>query len=120
MRIYLKRKEMVYIVLLLAGSGLWLYVNHLFNAAYKKDDHVFKSSALKGKIVRLGSAKRDIVKLDNSNVEYRFNSEMSWFNHYNTFSNVADIGDSVNKDAFADTIYLKKKNTGQIIKFTFY
>ena len=120
MRIYLKKKEVVYIVLLLAGYALWLYVDHLFNASYKKDFHLFYSSTLKGKLVRLELAKSDIFKLDNAEREYKFNSNMSWFNNYRTFCQVADKGDSVYKDAWSDTIYLKKNNTGQIIKFTFY
>lgn len=98
--------------------ALWLISIPFFNRWQKKDFQIFYSSALKGKIVDVGGSKRDVFKLDNSKVQYRFSSNMSWFNHYQTFSDAADKGDSVYKAAWSDTIYLAKAN-GARYKFTF-
>ena len=118
MRINLKKKNVRNIALLGFFPALWLMSMPFFNRWQKKDFQIFYSSTLKGKIVHQGAAKRDILKLDNSEVEYRFTSNMSWFNHYQTFSQTAKKGDSVYKAALSDTIYLVKAN-GSRYKFTF-
>jgi len=92
MGINLKKKDVRNIALLGFFPALWLISMPFFNRWQKKDFQIFYSSALKGKIVHQGAAKRDILKLDNSEVEYRFTSNMSWFNHYQTFSQAAKKG----------------------------
>ena len=88
------------------------------NRQNKKDFQTFYSSPLKGKIFRLQTVKPEVLELDNSNVEYRFTSQMTWFNNNKTFSQTASMGDSVYKAAWSDTIYLKKAD-GTMYRFTF-
>jgi|SRR6185312_4929831 len=80
----------------------------------------FISDKIDGKITDVfGGTGGEGFRLSNSKNTYHFMSNNLYaFNHFVNFSLVAEIGDSVFKPSFADTLILKKKS-GKIYRFTF-
>ena len=84
--------------------------------AFKK----FNASNLKGKITYMTKVESsEFFILDNLDWEYSFTSIATKFSNNKTFSDIAVIGDSVIKAAYADTLTCYKKDTKQYLRFTF-
>jgi len=66
-----------------------------------------------------GGSGGERFRLNNSEHEYIFESKMSYLNNEYPFSEAAEIGDSVFKSSFSDTLTLIKKS-GKIYKYTFH
>jgi len=85
----------------------------------KKDHKIFLSSRLAGKLrIVSGSSGGEKFILNNSNQRYLFFSKLAYLNNYQSFADIAEIGDSIYKESFSDTLLLLKKS-GKIYKFTF-
>jgi hypothetical protein len=79
--------------------------------------HVFNSHTIAGRIIYLfSSVGGDRFRLDHSDQQYTFNS----ITHRDgtIFTAKADLGDSIYKKAFSDTLYLIKKDSTRY-QFTF-
>jgi hypothetical protein len=80
----------------------------------------FNSSVLKGRITYLySSSGGERIKLNNSGKKFTFFSVMSKVNNYSTFAEDAEIGDSVYKGAYSDTLYLFKSGSNRAKAYTF-
>jgi hypothetical protein len=111
-------------IMVLAGAAILVflvyYFQYLARSNFKRDFEKFNASELNGRLTyKYASKSGEKIRLDNQSTEYNFISDMTAFNDYSQFYAVAGIGDSVSKKPFADTLYLKKTKTGQVIKFTF-
>jgi len=85
----------------------------------KQDHKTFLSSRLAGKLkIVSGSSGGEKFILNNSNQRYLFYSKLAYLNNYKSFADLAEIGDSIFKESFSDTLFLVKKS-GKIYKFTF-
>ncbi len=85
----------------------------------KHDHEIFLSSRLAGKLkIVSGSSGGEVFILNNSNQRYLFYSKLAYLNNYQSFAELAEIGDSIFKESFSDTLFLVKKS-GKIYKFTF-
>jgi hypothetical protein len=97
----------------------YLILFFLFDRKGEEDLSIFISTRIEGVIVYVhGGSGGESFKLDNSKKTYNFISNMGLLNNYTPFSEATEIGDSVFKPSFADTLVLIKKS-GQIYRFTF-
>lgn len=85
----------------------------------KKDDLFFNSSRISGRLVDVyGGSGGDQFKVNNSEKGFKFQSILSVENHYDEFSRLAEIGDSVNKEPFRNTNLNKKIGKDKLVHFS--
>lgn len=121
MRTYLRKKEVVYIVLLIAAWVLWQTGIFFFDKYNKKEFDRFYSTDIHGNITYLqASSGGERFKVQGSDHINTFHSRATYFNNYDFFYSTAEKGDSVYKPAWSDTLYLRKKDDGRTYKFTFH
>lgn len=107
--------------------GLILFVSTLCCLNYfmteihtRENFSTFNSAKLNGKISYLRSSKSgEGFILEDSRKMYTIVSIRSSLNDFNRFGNVAEVGDSLSKPSFYDTLFLFKKNSMKIYAFTF-
>jgi hypothetical protein len=94
-----------------------------FIKVYTDEEKAFKefnAANLKGKITYVTKVDpSELFALDNLNWEYSFSSIANKTSGNKIFSDIAAIGDSVIKLAYADTLTLYKNETKQYFKFPF-
>ncbi|MBS1755630.1 MAG: hypothetical protein JST34_16445 [Bacteroidetes bacterium] len=94
-----------------------------FIKVYTDEEKAFKefnAADLKGRITSLTKVEPlEFFVLDNIEWQYSFTSIATKLSNSKTFSDIAAIGDSVIKPAYADTLTCYKKDTKQYFKFTF-
>jgi hypothetical protein len=94
-----------------------------FIKVYTDEEKAFKefnATSLKGKITYVNKVDpSEFFVLDNLNREYSFSSIANNTSGNKIFSEIAAIGDSVVKPAYADTLMLYKNDTKQYFKFSF-
>ena len=115
------KKIALFIVLaVLFISLVYLTSNHS-STYYAKKFMILDSSYLKGVIVEIQDQTRDEnFKLNTSNHKYIIKSITNTELNRNTFfGSIAEIGDSIYKEAYADTLYLFKQN-GEEYAFEFH
>jgi hypothetical protein len=86
---------------------------------YKRDNEIFDSAKISGRLLEFSqSSGGERIRVNTSNLFYRFQTELDQRYNYKQFTDVAEIGDSVNKEPFSETLSLIKKS-GQNYYFTF-
>jgi hypothetical protein len=103
---------------------IFIFVCFFSSWCSKKVGHIeyieFNSTELKGRITYLTSIMGgQRIKLNNSARKFTFFSVMDKSNNYRTFVQDAEIGDSVYKEAYSDTLYLIKSSTNKTKAYTF-
>ena len=116
----MKKKYKYYVipfVIIIAG---FVFLNSKLEDKAKRDFHKFYSAAIAGRVTYLyGSTGGSYFRVNNSDQEYNILSIIDpGLNKNQTLSTAAEIGDSISKRSFADTLYLIKKE-GSIYRYTF-
>ncbi|MBC7747886.1 MAG: hypothetical protein H7Z76_04780 [Methylotenera sp.] len=100
----------------MGNQGTFIKVQTDEEKAFKE----FNASNLKGKITYVTKVDpSEFFVLDSVDWQYSFSSIASNNSGNKTFSEIAAIGDSIIKPAYADTLELYKKDTKQYFKFSF-
>ena len=85
----------------------------------KKNFPIFDSASISGRLVNFYHNNCcEIFKVNNTDQSYTVITEMEKRYNYKQFTDVAEIGDSVNKVQFSETLSLLKKS-GKNYYFTF-
>ena len=111
-----QKMAILFLVIFLIVGGLASYMVGRSN--FKSNFRTFNSARISGEIVYLYHTKGgERFRLKNSATNYNFVSVMNALNNFSQFSMVAEIGDSVYKSSFSDTLFLFKVHPGEKIAF---
>jgi hypothetical protein len=98
---------------------VYLFFLNKFLATGKKENQILFNSSLNAKITFVySSSGGESFKLDNSNHEFKISPIMSYLNNSEYFYGTAEIGDSVSKRSYSDTLTLIKQS-GVVYRYTF-
>jgi hypothetical protein len=97
-------------------QGIFIKVQTDEEKAFKD----FNAANLNGKIKYVTKVDpSEFFSLENKDWEYSFMSTPSSASNNKTFSDVAEVGDSIIKPSYGDTLTLYKKDSKQYFKFSF-
>lgn len=119
----LSKKQNTIFTIIIVVLFIGLAINSFFasNTYYKEKFIAFDSSLQEGVITRIEiQAHDDNFRLNTSEEYYIFSSIVDEnLNKYKFFYRVAEVGDSISKKRFSDTLYLFKRN-GEKYAWTFH
>jgi|SRR5690242_9864285 len=109
-----------YILVLIGLAFIAYFTFIIFNIKSRRQDlAIFLSAKLEGKVVYLySSSGGERFSLDNSPRKFIFWAHTGVLNDYHSFDKTAEIGDSIVKPAYSDTLLLIKKS-GKRYEYTF-